>query len=133
MGRGAFPLPVPSLVALGADVAEAASVPAAGTVVETLVIAKPQARWKAGASAANDSLVREQNGCAVGEGSYKYLYVQVPSLRPGRQIEDGSLGDRLLLGDDNVAVPRGRVVREAECERGCRTRAIPCRIQRLRQ
>ena len=31
MGRGAFPLPVPSL---GADVAEAASVPAAGTVVE---------------------------------------------------------------------------------------------------
>ena len=34
MGRGAFPLPVPSLVALGADVVEAASVPAAGTVVE---------------------------------------------------------------------------------------------------
>ena len=34
MGRGAFPLPVPLLVALGADVAEAASVPAAGTVVE---------------------------------------------------------------------------------------------------
>ena len=34
MGRGAFPLPVPSLLALGADVAEAASVPAAGTVVE---------------------------------------------------------------------------------------------------
>ena len=34
MGQGAFPLPVPSLVALGADVAEAASVPAAGTVVE---------------------------------------------------------------------------------------------------